>query len=185
MGEASRFLDTVQFPVTTTYSEHDWSRTTANFFDIYQRLDEQAAPPNTAPLTLDQRHRAAAFAAAAAALGVDAIVTNMPTAGRADVADNDVVVSVTADDAVAVIGHYLRVTGNPVVGVERGRLVGGGTWERTESTATVALPTPPDGYLSRFLTRDEIEVNLLAQAGEPIPAAWMESRCRSQGAAVA
>ncbi len=138
VAEASRFLDTVQFPVTTTYSEHEWSRTTANFFDVYQRLDEQAAPPNAPPLTLDQRHRAAAYAAAAAAVNVDAIVTTTPTAGRADVADNDLVASVTPDDAVALIGHYLRVTSNPVVWVQRGTLVGGGTWETTESAATLA-----------------------------------------------
>jgi hypothetical protein len=49
-----------------------------------------------------------------------------------------VVASVTPDDAVALIGHYLRMTHNPKVEIQRGRLVGGGTWERTESTATLA-----------------------------------------------
>lgn len=88
------------------------------------------------PLTLEQRHHAAAYAAAAAALGIDVIVTSAPTVGRVDVADNDVVASVTPDEAVALIGHYLRMTANPVVDVQRGGLVGGGTWEKTESTAT-------------------------------------------------
>ncbi|HEX9499625.1 MAG TPA: hypothetical protein VF926_14910, partial [Mycobacterium sp.] len=63
-------------------------------------------------------------------------MTNAPTAGRSDVADNDVVASVTPEDAVALIGHYLRMTENPIVEVQRGRLVGGGSWEKTESTAT-------------------------------------------------
>ena len=42
------------------------------------------------------------------------------------------------DDAVALIGHYLRITENPKVDVQRGALVGGGSWEMTESTATTA-----------------------------------------------
>lgn len=71
-------------------------------------------------------------------MGIDAIVTNAPTAGRSDVADNDVVASVTPDDAVPLIGHYLRMTANPIVDVQRGALVGGGSWEKTESTATIA-----------------------------------------------
>ena len=64
-------------------------------------------------------------------------MTSAPTVGRVDVADNDVVASVTPDEAVALIGHYLRMTANPVVNVRRGGLVGGGTWEKTESTATI------------------------------------------------
>jgi hypothetical protein len=31
------------------------------------------------------------------------------------------------------------------------------------------MPTPSDGYLVGFLTRDEIEVHLLTPADEPIP----------------
>ena len=134
---AARFLDTVEFWVTTE-SERERSSTSAHFFDVYQRIDAQTAPPNADPLSLDQRHHAAAYAAAAAALGIDAIVTNAPTVGRSDVADNDVVASVTTDDAVALIGHYLRMTANPVVDVQRGVLVGGGSWEKTESTASIA-----------------------------------------------
>jgi len=133
---AGRLLDTVQFSVVTE-TEHEWSRGTAQFFDVYQQLDAQTAPTGADPLTLEQRHHAAAYAAAAAAVGIDAIVTLAPTVGRVDVADNDVVVSVTPDDAVALIGHYLRMTANPVVDVQRGGLVGGGTWEKTESTATI------------------------------------------------
>ncbi len=109
----------------------------AKFFPAYQQLDAQAAPKGSQPLAIETRHHAAAYAATAAAVGIDAIVTTAPTAGRPDVADNDVVVSVTPDDAVALIGHYLRMTANPVVGVQRGSLTGGGgTWEITETAAT-------------------------------------------------
>jgi hypothetical protein len=137
ISEAGRWLDTAQFAVHTTFNEDKWSRHTANFFPVYQQLDEQASPEGLPPLTLDERHRAAAYAAACKAVGLDAIVTNMPAAGRSDVADNDLVVSVTPDEAVPLIGHYLRMTSNPVVTFERGPLLGGGTWETTESAGTV------------------------------------------------
>lgn len=134
---ASRHLDTVVFGVKTECAQRR-SGTRVHFFDVYQQLDAQTAPANAEPLSLDQRHHAAAYAAAAGAVEIDAVVTNAPTAGRSDVADNDVVASVTPDDAVALIGHYLRMTHNPKTEIQRGRLVGGGTWERTESTATLA-----------------------------------------------
>ncbi|MFE5702808.1 hypothetical protein [Rhodococcus koreensis] len=135
---AGRLHDTVQFDVTTDGEpERERSSVTAHFFDVYQQLDAQTAPPNSEPLTIEQRHHAAAYAAAAAAVGIDAIVTAAPTAGRSDVADNDVVASVTPDGAVALIGHYLRMTATPDIDVRRGSLVGGGTYVRTESTATI------------------------------------------------
>ncbi|KQU55556.1 hypothetical protein ASG84_22145 [Rhodococcus sp. Leaf278] len=134
--EASRELDTVQFGVTTD-CKRERSRYSAHFFPIYQQLDEQLASPDAVPLTLTERNRAAAYAAGSAAVGIDAIVSTMPTVGRCDVADNDSVVSVTPDDAVALIGHHLRTSNNPVVQVRRGGLVGGGSWKQTESTATI------------------------------------------------
>jgi hypothetical protein len=74
----------------------------------------------------------------AAKVDIDVIVTNAPTAGRSDVADNDIVVAVTPDDAVALIGLYLRMTANPVVGVQRGALSGDvGSWETTMTTGTI------------------------------------------------
>ena len=63
-------------------------------------------------------------------MGLDAIVTNMPTAGRSDVADNDLVVSVTPDEAVSLVGHYLRMTSN-------GRLAPGSS-DEAPSVATVS-----------------------------------------------
>lgn len=133
---AGRFLDSVQFSVVTE-AEREWSRGTANFFDVYQQLDAQTAPADAPPLTLEQRHHAAAYAAAAAWVGIDVIVTTAPTVGRSDVADNDIVASVTPNDAVALIGHYLRMTANPIVDVKRGGLSGGaGSWETTMTTGT-------------------------------------------------
>jgi hypothetical protein len=137
VAEAGRFADAAEFSVSTTRSETYRACSKARFFAVYQQLDEQDAPDDAPPLTLDERHRAAAYAAAAGAVGIDAIVTTAPAVGRADVADNDVVVSVTPDEAVPLIGHYLRVTSNPIVVIERGTLLGGGTWETTESTATI------------------------------------------------
>lgn len=136
VAEASRHLDTVEFRVTTE-SEEQWGWTIAHFFPVYQQLDEQLATPGAEPVTLEQRNRAAAYAAAASSVGIDAIVTTAPTVGRCDVADNDIVASVPPDDAVALIGHHLRITSNPVVQVLRGGLAGGGSWEQTESTATI------------------------------------------------
>lgn len=108
-----------------------------SFFPVWQQLDARAAPTGAQPLTMTDRHRAAAYAAAAAMLRIDAVVTTTPTAGRSDVADNDVVASVTPDEAVALIGHYLRMTSNPDVDVQRGPLVGGGTWAVTQSAETI------------------------------------------------
>jgi hypothetical protein len=134
---AQRFFDTVEFPVTTkTETSTSWRR--ANFSPTYQQLDEQASSELGSRVTLVDRHRAAAFAAAAASLRLDAIVTNAPTAERSDVADNDIVASVTPDRAVALIGHYLRVSSNPTISIESGDLSGGvGTWKRTTSAGTI------------------------------------------------
>lgn len=134
---AAKELDTRFFWIKTE-SERRSSSTRAHFFDIFQHLDAQTEPAGAEPISLAERHHAAAYAAAAAQLGIDLIVTGAPTAGRSDVADNDVVASATPDDAVAIIGHYLRMTHNPIVEVQRGRLAGGGTWERSESTSTIA-----------------------------------------------
>lgn len=134
--KAGRELDTRYFSIKTE-SKNGTLRTRAHFFDIFQQFDAQVAPADAEPVSIEQRHRAAAYAAAAAALGIDVIVTSAPTAGRSDVADNDVVASVTPNDAVAIIGHYLRMTHDPRVEVQRGGLVGGGTWQMTESTATL------------------------------------------------
>jgi hypothetical protein len=137
--DAGKELDTRFFWIDSdSESEREKSSTQAHFCDIFQQFDAQVAPADAEPIAMEQRHHAAAYAAAAAALGIDVIVTDAPTASRSDVADNDVVASVTPDDAVAIIGHYLRMTHNPRVEIQRGRLVGGGTWEKIESTATLA-----------------------------------------------
>jgi hypothetical protein len=61
------------------------------------------------------RIRAAVLAAAGYGLGTDVIVTLEPTAGRADVGDNDIVATVNPDDLDTPFGHYLRMTGNVVI----------------------------------------------------------------------
>ncbi|MCV7283995.1 hypothetical protein H7J87_01495 [Mycolicibacterium wolinskyi] len=122
----------------TADSETRRTRGTAKFFPAYQLADAQAAPTNAQVLNSSQRHQAAAYAAVAAKVNIDVIVTNAPTAGRPDVADNDIVIAVTPDGAVALIGLHLRMTANPVVGVEQGALAGdAGSWETTLSTGTI------------------------------------------------
>jgi len=136
VADAGRFGDAAEFHVTTKSEEEEgWS--IARFFPVYQQLDEQTAPNGDPALELDERHLAAAYAAGAGAVAVDAIVTNRATASRTAVADNDIVIAVTPEDAVALIGHYLRVTSNPIVNVEVSQLLGGGILTTTESTGTV------------------------------------------------
>lgn len=136
VAEAGRFADAAEFHITTkSEQEEGWS--TARFFPVFQQFDAQTAPASAPALSIDERHTAAAQAAGAGAVEIDAIVTNRSTANRTDVGDNDVVIAVTPDDAVALIGHYLRVTSNPIVTIRRGQLLGGGSWETTESTGTV------------------------------------------------
>lgn len=136
VAEAGRWGDSSQFHITTkSEREEGWSN--ATFFPIFQRFDEQTAPADAPALTLDERHLAAAYAAGAGAVKVDAIVTNRATANRTDVGDNDIVIAVTPEDAVALVGHYLRMTSNPIVNVEVSPLVGGGVLTTTESTGTV------------------------------------------------
>jgi hypothetical protein len=136
VAEADRFADAAEFHITSkSEKEEGWS--VARFFPVYQQLDEKTAPGDTPALTLDERHLAAAYAAGAGAVEVDAIVTNRATASRTDVGDNDIVVGVTPEDAVALIGHYLRVTSNPIINVEVNQLIGGGILTTTESTGTV------------------------------------------------
>ncbi|MGC8733358.1 MAG: hypothetical protein ACP5RC_14030, partial [Halothiobacillaceae bacterium] len=136
VAEAGRFGDSAQFHITTMSGRKEgWSN--ANFFPIFQQFDAQTAPADAPALSLEERHLAAAYAAGAGAVEVDAIVTNRATANRTDVGDNDIVIAVTPDDSVALIGHYLRMTSNPIVNVEVSPFMGGGILTTTESTGTV------------------------------------------------
>ncbi|MGV0037110.1 hypothetical protein [Mycobacterium colombiense] len=65
-------------------------------------------------------------------------MTAAPTAGRDDVADNDLVVTVTSSQLVPMFGHYLRMTGNPVLTVTKGSLLGGGQYVQTYNATSVA-----------------------------------------------
>ncbi len=136
VAKAGRFGDAAEFSITTKReNEEGWSL--ARFFPALQQFDDRTAPADTPLLSLDERHVAAAYAAGAGAVEVDAIVTNRATASRADVGDNDIVIAVTPVDAVALIGHYLRLTSNPIVGVDVSQVIGGGIATTTESTGTV------------------------------------------------
>jgi hypothetical protein len=136
VAEAGRFGDAAEFHITTrSEREEGWSK--ARFLPIFQQFDGQTAPADALALSLDERHRAAAYTAGAGAVAIDAIVTKRSTANLTDVGDNDIVIAVTPDDAVALVGHYLRVTSNPIVNITVRPLMGGGVLTSTESTETI------------------------------------------------
>lgn len=145
VDDAPRFADasTVGIGSFEDGEQRLWS--SAHFFDIYAQLDEAArdAYSDESGLTLNDRHRAAAMAAAAGKLGVDVIVTTAPTALRDDVADNDTVISVTPTQLLPLFGHYLRSTGNHVVELEKRRMSNGGT-----STYRTVASSVADLYLA-------------------------------------
>ncbi|MFE3029826.1 hypothetical protein [Nocardia tengchongensis] len=114
---AQRMADALQFTVSTTSGGQRTAWRTCHLFDIYPELDAQNA--GTAELDATDRLDAAVLAAAGYGLGIDVIVSLAPTVGRADVADNDIVATVTPDDLRPVFGHYLRMTGNRKVAEHR------------------------------------------------------------------
>jgi hypothetical protein len=140
VAEAPRFADSSTVGVSGYVDGTTRLATSGHFFSVYAHLDEaaQAAYFDDAGITLADRHRAAALACASGAIGADVVVTNAPTAGRDDVADNDLVVSVTPSRLVPLFGHYLRMTGNPVLQTAKGLLVGGGTFVQTYNATSVA-----------------------------------------------
>lgn len=140
VAEAPKFMDSSTVGVS---GYEDGTRTLAtygDFFSVYAMLDEaaRAAYSDDAGITLADRHRAAALASAAGAIGADVIVTIAPTAGRDDVADNDLVVSVTPSQLIPLFGHYLRMTGNSVLTTIKGHVIGGGTFVQTFNATSVA-----------------------------------------------
>lgn len=139
-ADAPRFMDSSTVEVSGFEDGRRTLATHGNFFSVYAMLDEaaRAAYSDDAGLTLADRHRAAALASASGAIGADAIVTAAPTVGRDDVADNDLVVSVTPSQLIPLFGHYLRVTGNHVLTTNKRRLVGGGTYVQTSNATSVA-----------------------------------------------
>ena len=138
--DAPKFADASTVGISGYRDGERWLGPSGNFFSIYAQLDEAArkAYSDDDGLTLADRHRASALAAAAGAVGVDVIVTTAPTALRDDVADNDSVISVTPDQLLPLFGHYLRSTGNHVLESEKGGLQGGGTYVRKYNATSVA-----------------------------------------------
>ncbi|MFB8006939.1 hypothetical protein [Nocardia sp. NPDC056000] len=110
---ASRFGDALEFSVHSTRAGQIAAMRMCRFFDIYTVLDAHDA--TTTDLSDTDRLDAAVLAAVGYALGTDVIVSLAPTVGRADVADNDVVTTVTPEDLAPVFGHYLRMTGNCII----------------------------------------------------------------------
>ncbi len=154
VAEAGRMGDAVEFWVDSKGPEIDASAA-VRFFDLHQHLDAANLPAGAEALPIEVLHRAAAHAAAARRVGLDAIITSAATAGRSDIADNDVIVSVSPNEAVALIGHYLRMTANPVIAIRRGRLAGG-TWEETTTTGSVTR-LYEEGVLSAMTYFDCLE----------------------------
>ncbi|GBF14923.1 hypothetical protein Br6_02299 [Rhodococcus sp. Br-6] len=138
--DAPKFADASTVGISGHRDGERWLWTSGNFFSIYAQLDKAArkAYSDDDGLTLADRHRASALAAAAGAVGVDVIVTAAPTALRDDVADNDSVLSVTPDQLLPLFGHYLRSTGNHVLESAKGGLQGGGTFVRKYNATSVA-----------------------------------------------
>ncbi|WP_156527436.1 hypothetical protein [Gordonia sp. 852002-51296_SCH5728562-b] len=163
VDDAGRFADSVEFWVDSKGPECE-SSAAVHFFDLYQHLDAANRPGGAQPLPIELLHRAAAHAAAARVVGLDAIITASPTAGRSDVADNDVVTSVTPGEAVALLGHYLRVTANPVIAIRQGNVVGG-TWQETTTTGSVTA-LYREGVLSGMTFFDCLEP-IAAKEGAP------------------
>ncbi|MFL0180289.1 hypothetical protein [Mycobacterium sp. SMC-15] len=110
---ADRFLDSVEFTVSTMHGEQRRGWRKCHFFDIHALLDAQNT--TATDLSADERIRAAVRASAGYGLGTDVIVSLARSVGRADVGDNDIVTSVTPDDLHPIFGHYLRMTGNRIV----------------------------------------------------------------------
>lgn len=140
VADAPRFLDSSTVGVSGYEDGMRTLATSGNFFSVYAMLDEaaRAAYSDDSGITLADRHRAAALACAAGAIGADVIVTAAPTAGRDDVADNDLVVSVTPSQLIPLFGHYLRMTANPVLQVDKGQVVGGGELTRKFNAISVS-----------------------------------------------
>ncbi|WP_280424706.1 hypothetical protein [Nocardia carnea] len=137
--EAARFGDSVQVGIRTTENGAVHRLSRASFFDVYSQLDANAAARilDRPAIPLEERYRAAAFACAASDLGVDVIVTGAAVASRADVADNDLVISVCPEDLLPIFGHYLRRNGNHKFRITTGRIANGGSWENTASAGSI------------------------------------------------
>lgn len=139
INESTRTFDSVDVSVKTIENGSTRRMGRAGFFDVYTQLDGVDAGQRTGDdLDPEDRYRAAAFACSAANLGIDVMVTNAPTVGRADVADNDLVASVTPDDLFPIFGHYLRCSGNRNIRTTTGGLIGGGTWRSTHSAGSIS-----------------------------------------------
>ncbi|MFD8249673.1 hypothetical protein [Nocardia sp. NPDC059691] len=109
-GELEKVADASQVWVSTYTAGEKIYGGWCPFFGVYADLD--ALQSAESDLSDEDRYRAAALAAVALKLGLDVVVTEAATAGRADVADNDIAAMITPADLLPIFGHYLRMTGN-------------------------------------------------------------------------
>ena len=89
---AGRFMDAMEFGVSTMRGEECRGWRSCKFFDLYTLLDAQNTPATD--LSVYDRIRGAVLASAGYGLGTDVVVSLAPTVGRADVGDNDIVTTV-------------------------------------------------------------------------------------------
>src|SRR5699024_6253258 len=124
VDESPKMGDTSEVEISGYENGEIVLSTRGSFFDVYSQLDHRVydSLEGSGGISLTDRHRAAALACAAEAIAADVTVTNSPTAGRSDVSDNDIILSLTPSQLWPLFGHYLRVTGNQVLDYSRGSL---------------------------------------------------------------
>lgn len=112
---ASTVGDSVEFLVKTSHKGEFRSASRAHFFPVYVDLDIAAGVGD--PIPKELRIRTAVIAAAARAIDAHTVVTAMSTVSRADVAENDWIALCDPDGVVALIAHYLRMSGSRQISV--------------------------------------------------------------------
>ncbi|MGW5751295.1 hypothetical protein [Nocardia rhamnosiphila] len=111
LEDTERTADSRDFWVTQKNADGELIQSShCNFLDYPSLL--VAAGMLSDDIALEDRHYAAALAAAGVKLGIDVMVTLAPSLDRVDVPENDVVAMVAPKHLTAVFGHFLRMTGN-------------------------------------------------------------------------
>lgn len=140
VDESPKMGDTSEVEISGYENGEIVLSTRGSFFDVYSQLDHRVydSLEGSGGISLTDRHRAAALACAAEAIAADVTVTNSPTAGRSDVSDNDIILSLTPSQLWPLFGHYLRVTGNQVLDYSRGSLSSGAHYVRKTRSSSIA-----------------------------------------------
>ncbi|MFI5716086.1 hypothetical protein [Nocardia sp. NPDC051750] len=113
LEDTGRTADSREFWITRKDADGELVQSShCNFLDYPSLL--VAAGILSDEIALEDRHYAAALAAAGMKLGIDVIVTLAPSLDRVDVPENDVVAMVAPKHLAGVFGHYLRMTGSRI-----------------------------------------------------------------------